>query len=214
MRIIDLSYPLADATVVLPGRPRPVYERLKTIVTEGYSHTVIKIGVHTGTHADAPLHFLQGGESIDNVPLEHFWGRAGIFRSKVPPAGQEITAAEVIESGFELSGAKIFVLDTGISAYAGTRDYDEKFAVPSEDLVDWLLGRGVLAFMTDAASVDPGYSHENPGRKQLFKKGAAVVENLADLSKIPANTDFVISALPLKLPGRVGAPARAAAWVD
>ncbi|MDR1051628.1 MAG: cyclase family protein [Deltaproteobacteria bacterium] len=176
MPVIDLSYPLADTTVVLPGHPRPVYEWLKTIVTKGCNHTVIKIGVHAGTHADAPLHFLQGGASNDNVPLEHFWGRAGIFRSKVPPpAGREITAAEVKESGFELSGAKIFVPDTGISAYAGTRDYNEKFAVPGEDLVDWPLGRGGLTFMTDATSVDPGISRENPRHKQLFKKGAAVV---------------------------------------
>lgn len=215
MRIIDLTYTLDDTMLVWPLNQRPVYQWLKRANSDAANVTRLDMNAHTGTHVDAPLHFLMGGMSLEKLPLDYFWGKARLFRSKEKPHGQEITLQTVLDSGFGMGDAKIFVLETGIQILAEQRDYNYLFPVPGHDLLDWLLAQGVTTFMTDATAIDfPAEADDSPRHKKWFAKGFPVVENLKNLAELPENEDFTICAMPLKMPGREGSPCRAAAWVE
>ncbi len=215
MRIVDLTYTVTDTMVVWPGNQRPIFRWKKRGNSEYCNVTGIDMEAHTGTHVDAPLHFLMDGKPLDEVPLDRFFGTARLFRFKKPPNRQEITLAMVKDSGFTMDGADIFVMETGISVLAETRDYNYKFPVPGIDLIEWLIDCGVKSYMTDATSLDyPEDSDSSPRHKTLFRAGLPVVENLKNLEQLPENHNFLISAMPLKLGGREGSPCRAAAMLQ
>ncbi|MDR2456845.1 MAG: cyclase family protein [Deltaproteobacteria bacterium] len=214
MKVIDLTHTLSPGMLVLPGNPRPVFEWIKRDNSDPYNATYIRMGAHTGTHCDAPLHFIPASQTIDEIPLERFFGKARLFRSKEQPRHQEIGLKEVLDSGFTLGEAKIFLLETGIGSYAEKREYNELYPVPGNDLLDWLLEKGVLGYMTDATDVDRPNDVTAPNHLKLLGKGVPIVENLHNLGLLPENKDFIVSAMPLKLLAREGSPCRAAALVD
>jgi kynurenine formamidase len=163
---------------------------------------------------DAPLHFLEDVPCIDEIPLDRFFGRAKMFRSEKAPAGQEIGLEEVLKSDFDLEEGDIFIMATGIEALTETRDYNFLYPYPSEELAGWLIDKKIKAYMTDATSVDPVSAAGSPVHHLILGAGIPIVENLCNLAQLPVNKPFVVSALPLKLGGREGAPCRAVALPD
>ena len=208
--IIDLSYPIDTDMLVGAGLERPVYEWLRRLNSEGLNLTRMSIVLHTGTHVDAPSHMIDRGESIDEIPLDRFFGTARLFRHQ-SENGREVSLSEVMESGFNLKENTIFVLETGIEQFAETAKYNQQYSVPSIELIKWLIERKVAAFMTDVTNIDPPGDEDFPRHKLMLGAGIPIVENLKNLRLLPSNTDFIICALPLKLKGREAAPCRAIA---
>ena len=213
-RIIDLSYPITSDMLVYPGTERPFFQWVGRVNSEGYNLTRMTMLVHTGTHVDSPRHFLEEGQWIDEVSLDRFYGNAKLFRLNQKPDNQEVSLNDVIQSGFGMDEGDIFVFATGIEIYANTHDYNYLYPYPSLDLIEWLISKNIKAFMTDATSVDPVSEKESQRHKLLFGAGIPIVENLQNLSKVPADEHFIISALPLKLRGREGSPCRAIAILE
>jgi len=214
LKIIDLSYSLQSDMLVYPGNERPVFQWLGRVNSEGYNLTRLTMNAHTGTHVDAPKHFLDNVMSINEIPLENLYGHASIFKYNKKLNGQEITLEEIISSGFKLKENHIFVLETGIEKYAESNKYNEIFPFPSEELVDWLISKKIKAYMTDATAVDPFGSKTSPVHHLLLGANIPIVENLKNLYLIPENKEFLVSALPIKLKGRDGAPCRAIAILN
>jgi kynurenine formamidase len=213
-RIVDLTYPLDPDMVVWPGNRRPVYEWLERASTGATNVTYLSMCAHTGTHVDSPLHFIDGGETIDRMTLDHFWGRARMFTIDDPLQGWEIPRSVVEKSDFSLDGAKIFIMRTKIERYADVRQYNLQYAYPSVDLLGWLMVQGVICYMTDATAIDPYDDPESPRHRCFLERGHAIVENLRNLDQLPTDRPFIVSAMPLALPGREGSPCRAAAWLE
>ena len=69
-KIVDLTYPLNPDMLVWPENPRPVYEWIERSNTGSANVTYMSMCAHTGTHVDSPLHFVDGGETIDRLPLD------------------------------------------------------------------------------------------------------------------------------------------------
>jgi arylformamidase len=214
VRIIDLSYSLTTDMLVYPGAERPIFQWAKRVNSEGANVSKITMSTHTGTHVDAAKHFLDNAPCIDEVPLSHLFGTAKLFRYTQKPKGQEITLEDVRSTGFELDDDMIFVMETGIQPYAETRHYNEGHPFPSKELCEWLIGKKIKAYMTDATSVDPLGSAGRPVHHCLLGAGIPIVENLKNLQQLSENAAFVIGAFPLKLQGRDGAPCRAIALPD
>jgi len=213
-RIVDLSYPVSSDMLIYPGTERPSFQWLGRANSEGYNLTKMTMLVHTGTHVDAPLHFLDDVPCIDEIPLDAFFGVSRLYRYPNPPAGQPITPNEVIDSGLVLNPGDIFVMATGIEYFSETRQYNYLYPYPSEDLANWLVTQRIKAYMTDATAVDPVGSDGSPIHHILLGAGIPIVENLRNLGELPEKKPFIISALPLKLKGREGAPCRAIALPD
>ncbi len=213
-RIIDLSYPLTSEMLVYPGTERPTFQWIGRANSEGYNLTRMTMLVHTGTHVDAPLHFVDGVKAIDEIPLGSFMGQCKLYHFSEQPNNQEINLQTVQESGFDLDEGDIFVMSTGIEVLADTHDYNFLYPFPSKDLLEWLISKKISAYMTDATSVDPVSEKESLRHKILFTAGIPIVENLCNLRELPMNKHFIISALPLRLQGREGSPCRAIALPD
>jgi arylformamidase len=213
-RIIDLSYPIKSDMLVYPGTERPAFQWVGRVNSEGFNLTRMSMLVHTGTHVDAPAHFIENGASIDEIPLERLFGKAKLFRCQKEPRGQEITSHDLSAAGFELEDDMIFVLETGIEKFGETREYNELFPVPSDELLRYLIERKIKAYMTDATATDAVGAKRSSKHHILLGAGIPIVENLRNLHRLPENRPFLISALPIRLSGREGAPCRAMAVTD
>ncbi len=211
--LIDLSYPITDDMLVFPNTERPTFSWRGRVSSEGFNLTRMSMLVHTGTHADSPLHFISDGQPIDEVPLSSFYGETRVFRSTKRPNSQEVMIADIMESEDEIEEGSIFVLETGIEIYAGTSDYNECFPVPSQELIELLIRKRVRCYMTDATSIDHADSKESENHKAILGAGIPIVENLKNLSKLPMKQSFVISAFPVLLAGREGSLCRAVALI-
>ena len=212
--IIDLSYPIKSDMLVYPGTERPVFQWVGRVNSEGFNLTRMSMLVHTGTHVDAPAHFIENGAAIDEIPVERLFGKAKLFRYQKEPRGQEITSHDLSAAGFELENDMIFVLETGIEKYGETRKYNELFPVPSDELLHYLIGKKIKAYMTDATATDAVGAKTSFKHQILLGAGIPIVENLMNLHRLPENRLFLVSALPIRLSGREGAPCRAVAITD
>jgi arylformamidase len=191
---------------VWPGDPQVVLERVSSI-EEGANANVSKISmsVHTGTHMDAPVHFLQGGKSIDTLPLEILIGPAQVIR--LPDSVETITAGILEKAGIR-EGVERLLIKTRNSTYWTNPDDDFKtdFLAVEADGAAYLVKRGVKLVGIDYLSIAP-FKRSRPTHETLLKAGMVILEG-ADLSAVPAGF-YQLICLPLKLGGCDGSPARA-----
>ena len=201
---IDISLPVRNAMVHWPGDPPFRIKRVQDL-DNGDSHTLsqISMGSHTGTHMDAPLHFVKNGTSIDRLPLGTTIGRARVI---------EIQDTESIKP-HELSGHGIrrgerILFKTQNSSRAWQMDtFIEDFVFISNQAAHFLVRRGVRVIGIDYLSVGGFKRAGSKVHRTLLQAGIWIIEGL-DLSLVsPGRYDLI--CLPLKLEQADGAPARA-----
>lgn len=79
MKLIDLSHTFEQNMPVYPGDPSPEMTQVAAISEQGYTDFQIKTGMHVGTHIDAPLHFIEGGKRLSEIPIDRFTGKAHLI---------------------------------------------------------------------------------------------------------------------------------------
>lgn len=219
-RILDLTLPISHGMATFPAHwHSPVEVKiLGRHDREGRSTRELRLGTHTGTHIDAPLHFIKGGRSIDQVPIQATVGRAVLLDVTFKQPGEAITEAELNERGHQVARGGIVLLRTGWSRYWGQPQYYREHPYLTEGSASWLLERGIRALGLDLPDVeDPrgGAAHGVPGPRhlQLLHGGIILIENLTNVSGLEEGTLFLI-ALPLLVMGGDAAPARVIAIQD
>lgn len=205
MTIHDITLPVSEAMVVWPGDP-PVLITQPAHLDRGDPYTVsrLELGAHTGTHVDAPAHFIRGGEGVDRLPLELLVGPARVVH--VPEA--RALTPEVLESLSIPPGTERLLFRTRNSERWGSAErgfWEEYVGVPAAG-ARWLVARGVRLVGIDYLSISP-YDDLLPPHHTLLGAGVIVVEGL-DLRGIAPGA-YQLVCLPLKLVGGDGAPARA-----
>jgi len=208
--LVDLSYPITDIMAMYPGQKPPLLQWSGRMDSEGYNLTTIEMGLHTGTHVDAPLHQLKDGSPIDAFALERFAGKAVVFRRSVQSPSFEISVDEVEKAALPLNRGDIFLLDTGAQKYAGDQRYYRETAAPSLQLCDWLVRMGIGVFASDIPSIDR-LNEGTQKHRTLLSAGIPLVENLRNLGSLPAGVPVTVFLFPLLIPGREAAPCRAVA---
>lgn len=206
MEIIDISLGIHPDMPVWPGDPPLVLERISTIGPESHANVSrIASGVHIGTHVDAPLHFIEGGASIDQLDLEIFVGRAYVVEFDT---NDHLDRAD-FEGAAIPPGVERLLLKTRNSEYwrQGRHKFEESFLAVTAEGADWLVEAGVQLVGVDYLSVAP-YRDSVPTHQRLLSSGIVVVEGL-DLSQVESGW-YTLYCLPIKLLGSEGAPARAA----
>ena len=206
MKIYDISLPISSDMIVWPSDPSVTLERV-TSMDEGAHANVSRLacGVHTGTHVDAPHHFLNDHRTIEGLSLDVLTGPALVVR--LPDEVNVVTGAVLEKAGIP-AGTERLLLRTRNSEYwkNGDRQFHPDFVGIDEDGANWLVGHGVKLIGIDYLSVSP-YKHSVPPHQALLKPGIVIVEGV-DLSAVPPGA-FDLYCLPLKLVGSDGAPARA-----
>jgi arylformamidase len=200
---IDISVPIYAGMVLYPGDP-PVEISQPMHLDRGDVCTVsrLSLGVHTGTHVDAPSHFLKGAESVDSLSLEAMVGPAHVIEILDTAAiGEEDLSGRGIERGDRI------LLKTSNSARCWSSDeFVPDFAHLILDGAAYLAGAGVRTVGIDYLSI--GHGDEGPDvHRVLLGAQILIVEGLNLSGVEPGAYDLV--CLPLKIRGGDGAPARA-----
>ncbi|PTW58979.1 kynurenine formamidase [Breoghania corrubedonensis] len=218
--LIDLTHPMENGMPVWPGHP--VFEQCSVASFEAgdiaCNHS-LSLSEHSGTHLDAPAHFVPGGQSIDEVPLWRFFGSLAVI-----PATDSTPDSVLPASRLEAFEAAHGVLPAGgaVMVHFG---WDRYWAHPEEGakfLRDWpglsaeaaqlLKARNVSIVGCDCMSIDHFSSTEFPAHRILLGAGILIGENFARLGELPPLCR--LSALPLPIKGGSGAPLRAVAHLD
>ncbi|PRY43169.1 kynurenine formamidase [Geodermatophilus tzadiensis] len=213
--VVDLSHPLDDDTPVYPGDPVARFSPATTVAADGYNVLHVRMGSQTGTHVDAPYHFLEDGPRIDEIPLEHCLGPAVVADVRGKPPHGRIEWADLAPWVDRLAPGRILLLRTGWDEHWGTDAYFDHPYLTGEAAAR-VVDAGVRTVGLDALSLDETVLGGEPAdgfaaHLAVLGAGGVIVENLRDLGRVPA-VDPVVSVLPLRLAGADGAPVRAVAF--
>ncbi len=182
---------------VYPGDPQPRFDPHATIKDNSVNVTRITVGSHSGTHIDAPWHFLQEGNSIDVEPLDKFIGEAAIINA----SGKNSITSEDL-AGYNIRNSDIVLI------YTGTGDRQMDFAYLDISAAKWIVEHRAKCVGIDTASVEKYGDKDAPVHKMLLAKNVGIIENLTNLKDFAGSRMFFM-CLPLPLKGIDGSPARA-----
>lgn len=194
MEIIDISVPLREGMVTYPGDPVLRMERAASIAKgDVVNLTRMDFGLHSGTHVDAPVHFIDGASGVDSVPLEALVGPCEVV--EVPDLSRD-SVAQAPED------AERVLFKTPSSELWARDEFVEKFARLDGEAAALLVERRVRLVGVDYLSVGDKAAHHT-----LLEAGVVPVEGL-DLRGVEPGT-YELICLPLRVVGADGAPARA-----
>lgn len=201
---IDVSIPLRNGMVHWPG-DAPYERKLNMQISQGDVVNLSEIAgsAHTGTHMDAPLHFIANGSSIDMMPVSVTVGRARVIGINDP---EMIRVSELLPH--QIKKGERILFKTGNSGRLWKTDtFQENYIYIPPDTADYLAGIGIQLVGVDYLSVG-GYHVGNPEtHRSILGAGIWVIEGL-NLEQVEPG-EYELICLPLKLVGAEGAPARA-----
>lgn len=193
MQIIDISKDITCCELY-PGDPPVRLETVQTIADGcDCNLSAIYTGLHNGTHADAPLHFLDGGDSIEKADLRVFFGECHVI--EVPPGA---ISGEYVNRFFPEKAERILVKSGGKAWFL-------------ESAAEELAFSGVRLIGTDALSVGTSGAQKET-HTAFLRENVAILENL-ELEHVRPGRYF-LAAQPLKIGGAEAAPVRAVLLAD
>jgi arylformamidase len=203
-----------DVTATLDPATTPVYEGdapmkfdfLKDMRKgDGFTLSVYSLGAHSGTHIDAPMHFIRDGAPIDRVPIEPLIGPARVI--DIPDSVQAIDAAELNRHEWRGAPRVIFRTRSALHGWMSAPAFHRDFAYIAPDAAQLLTDAGVLLVGIDYISAEQFGAPAPRTHQILLGKGIPIVEGM-QLDGVSAG-DYDLIVLPMKVGGHDGAPARA-----
>jgi len=200
---IDISVPLRNTMVHWPDDPPVQIKRILDMERGDTANvSTLAMSAHTGTHLDAPRHFLCTGKSIDQMPLEAMMGRARVIEILDPAA----IKADELRRHHIRHGERLLFKTRNSERCWRSDHFIEDFAFITDEAAQLLAERRVRLVGIDYLSVD-SFKHGAETHRVLLEAGIWVIEGL-DLSRVNSGR-YELICLPLKIEGGDGAPARA-----
>ena len=205
-RIWDVSVPIRHGGLVYPNNPAISITPVQSIAAGNTANVSrIDLGSHTGTHVDAPLHFIDGAAGVDELPLDVLIGPARLiaFEDDVLAVGE----AEL--KRHDLSGTTRVLIRTRNSAWlaSGSTEFHPDFTHITPDGAAYLVSIGVRLVGVDYLSVEQFRSPHHETHRTLLSNGVVIVEGL--VLSAPPMGEYELYCLPMLMAGLDGAPARA-----
>ncbi len=194
VNIIDITRPLSEDILVYPGDTPPAFRQQDG---GGFLITDLHMSTHTGTHIDAPAHYLKSGETIDTIPLSHIVGPCRVL--DLTCAGTSIDANHL--KG-KVNGIDRLLLKT---SFSGTHRFQYDYPSITADTARFITGYEMKCVGIDSPSIEP-YDSDGAVHRELLSCGCIILE-LLDLSGVEEG-DYMLVALPLRFTGLDGSPAR------
>lgn len=212
-RIVDLTHDMHEGMTTYPSPCHPVFEmtQLGRHGLEDRETRRVTFGTHTGTHCDAPRHFIVNGESVDKLPLEVLVGPARVVDlTFLGPLG--LVDVSHLEEALGDSRPSRVLLRYDWSDRWGQMSFYKDHPYLSGEAAQWLVDRGVKLLGMDSPTPDdprsgPHNPPDSPNHQILLGAGVILVEYLCNLKALTSTTVELI-ALPLKLRGADGSPVR------
>jgi arylformamidase len=207
MQIYDVSVPLSAATPTYPGDPGIEITNWLTLANGDTANvSLMKFSLHSGTHVDAPSHFIAGGAKVDSLPLESLLGEAQVI--EVPNDVRIIDRRFVVANCPRPSQRILF--KTRNSTFWDNRQegFREDYVYIDHDAARWLVETGIKLVGIDYLSVEQFKSNTFETHHAFLSSGVVILEGL-DLRGVPSGV-YELLCLPLKIAGGNGdgAPAR------
>jgi arylformamidase len=207
MRIYDVTVPISARMPVWPGDRRVRVEQVQSI-SRGDAANVSRLHLnsHTGTHVDAPSHFLPQGLTVDRLPLDLLVGRA-IVVDVEPGERLAITPLELASVQLPRDTTRVLIRTRNSLLWEGrVFEFERNYVHLSPKAGEWLVRRGIRLVGVDYLSVEALNTEQHQVHHTLLKSGVVIVEGL-DLSRVPPGPCQMI-CMPLKIEDGDGAPAR------
>ncbi len=201
-KLLDVSVPLTAGMPAYPGNPDFELQPVKRIA-EGSSSNVSRLvmGTHTGTHVDAPRHFIEDGAGVDALSLDLLIGRARVVDiPKRGGIGVEELAATGLREDIRL------LIKTPNSALWNGEGFHQDYTYVTEEGAKYLVDQGVKVVGVDYLSVEQFKKAGAPAHRALLSQGVVIIEGL-NLSEAEPGM-YEMYCLPLRVAGGDGAPAR------
>jgi arylformamidase len=205
MKTYDISIPITPDMPVWPGDPAVSLERVSKIEDgQNANVTHTSLSAHTGTHVDAPYHFLQAGDTLEKVPLKVLMGRVYVLHL---PDIDLITADILRQAGIPPRTRRLLFKTRNSETWArGEKEFQTDFVALAPDAAQYLVDRGIKLVGIDYLSIAP-FRESRPTHEILLRAGIVILEGV-DLSEVSEGR-YTLYCLPLNLQGVDGAPARA-----
>ncbi|MFZ0646936.1 MAG: cyclase family protein [Nitrososphaeraceae archaeon] len=195
---------------VFPGSPQPSFIEWSKFEIHGYSSEVMFLSTHTGTHIDAPSHFIPDSRTIDKIKVSRFVSRSILI--KIPKkADQQITLNDIINCKIHANDTVVFA--TGWEKRFKNDNYMINNPGLSLDAAEYLVSNRVNAVAIDGPSIDRGVDNNFNIHSALLSNDIPIIENLCNLEELSSVKSFTLIVNPLKLVGASGSPVRAIALV-
>lgn len=205
MKIIDVTLSIHEGMPVWPGDDPVVLQRRSKIEEGAHANvSFMSLGAHTGTHVDAPFHFVADGSKVDAMPLDVLIGPVQVVEV---PASAQVINKEVIDRLKVEKQTRRLLFKTRNSLYWNLTDevFQTGFIGIDESGAVELVKMGIKLVGIDYLSIAP-YKQSKPTHDALLESGMVIIEGL-DLRKVSAGF-YDLYCLPMKLQGADGAPAR------
>jgi kynurenine formamidase len=212
MKIIDLTLTISQSIPTFPGSPKPQFILWSSLKEDGYNLELLFLSSHTGTHLDAPYHFVKDGAKIHQIPLDRLLGNGILIKIK-KIKNQAITKNDLIS--FERKNGNIpkhtsIIFHTQWQKYLNSDSYFIDNPGLSESAARYLVSKEINLVGIDSPSIDLGKNKTFSIHKIFAKNNILIVENLSNLNKI-FSKQFEFIILPLKIKDATGSPVRAIA---
>ena len=208
LRLVDLSFDIYDRAPTFSTDPKTaVIEHLR-IEDLGYNMTQLLLSTHTGTHLDAPFHFLDDGRTVDRLDLRRGFGPAWVLDFSRKAAKEEITVAELERYADSTGPGSRLIFRTGWDRVYPDPRYFTDMPALSVEACRYLAGRRVACVAIDTPSVN--WSDYATAHRLLLGAEVLIVESLRGLERLQGDRAILL-ALPLRIRGRDGSPCRAVA---
>ncbi|MHC1575581.1 MAG: cyclase family protein [Candidatus Methanogasteraceae archaeon] len=196
--VIDITRTLGLDTVSFPDDADFSESHTRA---SGYALSRLVMSSHSGTHIDAPLHFFEGGKSLDEVPVERFFLDADVIEIESPTS---VTVSELNSYPVEPGQAVLFKTS---NSDLPREQFRENFVYIESDAARWLVDKGVSLVGIDYISVERYDDIDFPAHLTLLGAGALILEDI-DLRSVEPG-QYQLTCLPIKTVHADGAPCRA-----
>ena len=215
MKVIDLTLTISEKIPTFPGSPQPNFIDWENIEKDGYNLELLFLSTHTGTHIDAPFHFMKKGQKIDQIMTKRLVIEAVLIKIR-KGANQTITKTDI--QRFEkkygiIDNGSTIIFHTGWQKNLNKKFYFLKNPGLATSAAKYLASKKINLVGIDSPSIDLGSDSKFLVHHILAKNNILIVENLANLEKIKSDKFHLITA-PLKLKDATGSPIRALGFVD
>ena len=209
MQVIDLSLEIDSKLQVFPGSPQPLFVKWTRYDMHSYDSEIMMMSTHTGTHMDAPSHFVAHSQSIDMVEVERLVCPALLLH--LPRSANELITPDDLRDINEIDRGISIVFRTGWHTMIRHKDYMRSNPGLSAAAAEFLAEKKINAVGIDGPSIDIGSDRHFSCHKTLLENGILIVENLCNLDSLKHKATFTLLISPLKLKGASGSPIRALA---
>jgi len=212
MKIYDLTFDVETGmpTCGTPWHQTVEISRMGTIDTVGRNTSRIVLGSHSGTHIDAPKHFIDDGITMESLDIGCMWGKITVVDLRSKKQGDHVSLEDVKK--IDVRERLLFVF--GWYHNWKSDQYYKNFPYFDTDAIQYLLDNGMKVMAMDTPSPDDGSAiqvkgmSDSPNHLLLLGRGALIIEYLNNTDVLVGGKEYEIVALPLKLKGSDGSPAR------